>query len=88
MLVPGKTAGVVSRGEADGAGALHLVLQTPAEERGLLGHLARLGVLVFVVMRQTNHGVGLGQIPTEGGALGRLVGHRKDFIRAACKITT
>lgn len=83
MLVPGKAAGVVGRGEADGAGALHLVLQAPAEERRLLGHFAGLGVLVLVVVGQADHGVGLGQISTEGGALGRLVRHRRVLIRAA-----
>src|SRR4029434_4478212 len=44
----------------------------PAQEGHLLGDLAGLGVLVLVVEGQADHGVGLGQTPTVGGALGRL----------------
>lgn len=63
---------MVLRGEAQGAGALQFVLQTPAEEGGLLGHFAGPGVLVVLVVGQADHGVGLWQVPAEGGALGRL----------------
>lgn len=78
-FVPGERPRVVVRGQAQGAGALHLVLQAPAEERRLLHDLAVLGGLVFVVVGQANHGVGLGQVSTEGGALGRLCRHGKCF---------
>lgn len=71
-FVPGERPRVVVRGEAEGAGALQLVLQTPAEEGGLLGYFARPGVLVVLVVGQADHGVGLWQVPAEGGALGRL----------------
>lgn len=71
-FVPGKGARVVSCGKAEGAGALQLVLQTPADEGRLLGYFARLGVLVIVIKGQTNHGVCLGQVSAEGGTLGRL----------------
>lgn len=73
-FVPGMGPGVVRRGQAEGAGALQLGLQAPADEGWLLGHFARLGILLVVVVGQTNHGVGLGQVSTEGGTLGRLEG--------------
>lgn len=59
-FVPGQSAGLVRCGEAERAGALQPVLQAPAEEGGLLGDFAGLGVLVLVVVGQTDHGVGLG----------------------------
>lgn len=63
---------MVSCGKAEGAGALQFVLQTPADEGCFLGYFARLGVLVVIIIRQTDHGVGLWQVPAEGGTLGRL----------------
>lgn len=71
-FIPGKGPGVVSSGKAEGAGALQPVLQTPAEEGRLLGYFAGLGVLVVIIIGQTNHGVGFRQVSAEGGALGRL----------------
>ena len=71
-FVPGKGPGVVRCGKAEGAGALQPVLQAKVEEGRLLGHFAGLGVLVVVVIRQADHGVGLGQVSAEGGTLGRL----------------
>lgn len=71
-FIPGKGAGVVRRGKAEGAGALQLVLQTPADEGWFLGYFARLGVFVIVIIGQTNHGVGLRQVSAEGGTLGWL----------------
>lgn len=59
-------------GEAEGARALQFVLQTPAEEGGLLGYFAGPGVLVVVIVGQTDHGVGLWQVSAESGALGGL----------------
>lgn len=59
-------------GEAEGAGALQLVLQTPAEEGGLLGHFAGPGVLVVLIVGQADHRVGLWQVSAEGGTLGGL----------------
>lgn len=70
-FTPGKGAGVVGCGKAEGAGALQPVFQTPAEEGWLLGYFARLGVLVVVIIGQTDHRVGLGQVSAEGGTLGR-----------------
>lgn len=71
-FIPGQSTRVVRCGEAEGAGTLQFVLQTPAEEGGLLGYFAGLGVFVVVIVGQTNHGVCLRQVPTEGGTLGRL----------------
>lgn len=71
-FIPGKGAGVVGCGKAEGAGTLQPVFQTPAEEGWLLGYFARLGVLVVVIIGQTDHRVGLGQVSAEGGTLGRL----------------
>lgn len=62
-------------GQADGTGALQFVLQAPAKEWRLLADLARLAVLVVAVVGQTDHGVRLGQVAAEGGALCRLDGH-------------
>lgn len=71
-LVPRKGSRVVVCGEAEGARTLQLVLETPAEEGGLLGHFAGPGVLVVLIVGQTDHRVGLWQVPAEGGTLGRL----------------
>lgn len=71
-FIPGKGARVVSCGKAERARALQFVLQTPADEGRLLGHFAGLGVLVVVIVGQTDHGVGLRQVSAEGGTLGRL----------------
>lgn len=83
-FIPGQGARLVGCGKAEGAGALQLVLQTPADEGRLLGYLARLWVLLLIVVGQTNHGVGLGQVPAEGGALGGLHRERWSGERGAC----
>lgn len=70
--MPWERSGMVVRGEAEGAGALQFVFETPAEEGGLLGHFASPGVLVVLIVGQTDHGVGLWQVPAEGGTLGGL----------------
>lgn len=59
-------------GKAEGARALQFVLETPAEEGRLLGYFAGPGVLVVLVVGQTDHRVGLWQVSAEGGTLGRL----------------
>lgn len=63
---------MVCSGKAEGAGTFQLVLQTPAEEGRLLGDFTGLGVLVVIIIGQTDHGVSLRQVSTKGGALGRL----------------
>lgn len=69
-FVPGESPRVISCGEAEGAGTLQLVLQAPADEGRLLGYFA--GFLLVVVVGQADHGVGLRQVPTEGGTFGWL----------------
>lgn len=71
-FIPGEGARVVSCGKAEGAGAFQFVLQAPVDERRLLGYFARLGVLVIVVVGQTDHGVSFRQVSAEGGAFGGL----------------
>lgn len=63
---------MVCCGKAEGAGTLQLVLETPAEERRLLGYFVGFGVFVIVIIGQTNHGVGLRQVSAESGTLGGL----------------
>lgn len=63
---------MVIGGEAERARTLQFVLEAPAQEGRLLGHFAGPGVLVVMIVGQTDHGVGLWQVSAEGGTLGRL----------------
>lgn len=71
-FVPWQRASGVGRREAQRAGTFQFVLQPPAQERRLLGHFARLGVLLVVVVGQADHGVGFWQVSAEGCTFGGL----------------
>lgn len=71
-FVPRECASGVGSWEAQSAGTFQFVLQPPAQERRLLGHFARLGVLFIVVVGQADHGVGFWQVSAEGCTFGGL----------------
>lgn len=71
-FVPWERASGVGCWEAQSASTFQFVLQPPAQERGLLGYFARLGVLFLVVVSQADHGIGFWQVSTEGCTFGGL----------------